>query len=190
METDDLKALARVYAEIERDVQAVSNPVCAPYCSECMSVCCRPDFCFETVSSAWLVFVRETIAPDAECVRCGNWLSETGCRLPAGRPPVCYEFYCNAILDSIDDPFTRYALRAAGQCMNVFGRRAVGETHLVELEDLSPLTPTRIERLLRRRDTVTACLASVRAILSGKAPGKEDLHNLKTVCRPPAECAL
>ena len=148
------------YAELEGEVQQVIGNLFGSVCSLCTSTCCTPDICEESLDSAFLRKIREFLQPQAFfCERYG-WLAENGCTLKCGRPPVCYGFFCNEIIDSLPES-ARADLRELGRIVSDVGSRALGSRHLVELseEDLERINCERLlakieggrERLRRRR---------------------------------------
>ena len=103
-------------------------------CAMCTSVCCTPDICEESLDSAFLNRVRSVCGEKSLfCDRFG-WLTERGCALACGRPPVCYGFFCNEILDALDSG-CREDVRKLGRIISGVGERALGSRHLVELDE-------------------------------------------------------
>ena len=156
-------ALARVvarYAALEAAVQAAHLPVCAPTCSRCVKVCCAHRFCAEAIESPWLRLVWAHAGHDeAECDATQGWLTPTGCKLRAGRPPVCYAFLCSQILDPMADQAAREAALDEAALITRTGRRAYGQKALVELseEDIAErLDLDRLDRALARAEAELA----------------------------------
>ena len=163
MDDVSLTTLAEAYRLLEAELSSVVSAACAPWCSSCRELCCNLDICSEASESAWLCHVREETI-DLDETR--GWLGNAGCRLRVGRPPVCYEFYCNRVFDAFDSE-RRYALRVLSRILTNVGARALGSRHLVELneDELSRVAPERIAR--RLPDAWTALRASTEVLDGG-----------------------
>ena len=117
--------------------------LCLPFCSRCINYCCKEKFCNESIDSFWLNLVWQNSGYqlsqyDADL----GWLTGSGCRLDAGRPPVCYSFLCHEILTDLFlkdpiDPFMEIA-----KLIPFVGKNAIGKKHLVTLS-----APEVMERL-------------------------------------------
>jgi hypothetical protein len=90
------------------------------------------------------VEVRRLFAPEVDWNPALGWLTPTGCCLPTGRPPVCYEFICRAILDTQPSASERTRLETLAVLLTRAGRHAAGRRHLVELTDLHRLNAGRL----------------------------------------------
>ena len=149
MAENDLNKVMDAYAELEQGVRQVIGGLFGSVCALCTSTCCTADICEESLDSAFLRALRERCQPDAVfCDRYG-WLGERGCILKCGRPPVCYGFFCNEILDSLTEA-QRINLRTLGRIISQVGERALGGNHLVEIMNVADLQRLNCDRLLRR----------------------------------------
>jgi hypothetical protein len=119
------------------------------------------------VDSAFLRALRSIHQKDVFfCDRYG-WLTESGCALKCGRPPVCYGFLCNDIVDSLNDTERDY-VRVLGRIVSWVGERAAGSRHLVEIMDSADLEQINCERISRRIVTARTALAGVVACTERK----------------------
>jgi hypothetical protein len=144
-------AAAVAYIRLERDVSHCITAVCKSFCSACMCRCCKPDFCQESFDSDWLLMVREAAGHGAlPYDNAFGWLAPTGCRLGAGRPPICYEFFCDAIQDHFTFLDTRQVFAEIGRLVNFAGQRALGGRHLVTLTEKEISEKLDFGRLLKR----------------------------------------
>jgi hypothetical protein len=132
------------YGRLEEEIRGRMTALCAPVCARCAMPCCRIHFCRESLESPFLTSVRTRFAPDAQWDSAVGWLTPHGCRLSAGRPPVCYEFLCRSLEAHQPTPLHREALRLLSKLMAHAGASARGRRHLVELNDLSRLNFKRL----------------------------------------------
>lgn len=145
--TPPLYAFARDYYTFEQAVRRVISRVCVGFCSKCTAICCKPDFCQESIDSLWLSLLRTLFEPPTLVYnQSTGWLTPQGCSLKGGRPPVCYDFFCYEITSSIKDIEKRDALNVIGGLVNSIGHRALGAHHLVLLS-----TPEQLYRLNYKR---------------------------------------
>ncbi|MCC7299484.1 MAG: hypothetical protein IT583_00185, partial [Verrucomicrobia bacterium] len=88
------------YKELERDVQELVSAQCRDVCALCTACCCRADLCEEALESPFLhaAHGRDELESDRY-----GFLTETGCSLEIGRPPVCYEFFCDELMAAQPD---------------------------------------------------------------------------------------
>lgn len=164
----ELRAVLAAYADLEMRVRAMSTECYGEVCALCTSTCCTPDICEESVDSAFLRALRSTYENGALfCDRFG-WLTEKGCALGVGRPPVCYRFFCDEIMDSLGDRERRIIL-VLGRLMVWVGERASGSRHLVEVMDDEGLKAIRADRVIKRIEIAREALAGIESML-GDAP--------------------
>jgi len=75
----ELLEIAKEYTDFETAVRQQITAFCAPHCSNCEQVCCRPEYCRENIDSPFLNLlsskIRRKAAYDAE----RGWLAPTGC---------------------------------------------------------------------------------------------------------------
>lgn len=146
----ELKQLMEEYAELERGVQELIGAQCGPVCGLCtVACCCRADICEEALGSPFLRLLhgREELESDAY-----GFLTETGCALDVGRPPICYEFFCEELLEALPDDQHRDFLKILGRLPTHAGQNAHGDAHLVEImneEELDHLAFQRLEKQMQ-----------------------------------------
>lgn len=150
------------YAALEREVQNLINACCSGACSLCTSCCCRPDLCEEAFES---VFLRSLHGQDRSSIlfteRYG-WRTENGCSLPLGRPPVCYEFFCDDLLDGQPDDARRYMLRVLGKLLMHVGEGTRGTPPLADIRDEAELNRIDVSRFKERANAARSALEHVR----------------------------
>ena len=147
-----LSKILKGYADLETAVRHQITDICAPHCSVCRSVCCRPEFCRENSDSPFLNLISAKSRPNKVYCAERGWLTASGCALSTGRPPVCYQFNCNKILDALPDDQHRYIFQVLSNLIPHIGKRALGQRHLVEITDRTLLGKVKPERFCRRLD--------------------------------------
>ena len=186
----ELLAALEEYVRLERHVQNIVTTYCAPTCAACRRRCCHACFCQESWRAPWLraaVALPGAIRRRAASELVEGYLARDGCRLRFGRPPVCYEFFCETIEDRLATDSRRYAFRVLSHALSFAGRGAVARTHLVELGDLALLRGARTRRL-RERIALTSKIvtAASRLFAVGSAvpdPGGQALLARYFPCR-------
>jgi len=160
-----LRSFIETYLELERGVQELVLPQCQELCGLCTACCCRADICEEALGSPFLRLLHKK--NDLESDRYG-FLTESGCALEIGRPPVCYEFFCEDLLAAQPDDLHREMLCLLGQLPNYAGQNAHGEAHLVEIMQEEELDHLAFQRLEKQLKTAFEALTCIRGILSGE----------------------
>lgn len=139
-----LADLIRIYAALEGRIQKRMDTACREHCVRCGTPCCKVVYCQEALESPFLTQVRQQFAAAAAWNDATGWLTPTGCGLPAGRPPVCYEFICAPIAGSQASAGHAQALDELAMLISRAGRAARGRRHLVELDALARLNLQRL----------------------------------------------
>lgn len=144
---------------LEKSVQALMEKATGPLCAGCKKVCCQPEICRESLDSAFLCRVRQhadmpDFSPDT------GWLCEFGCTLEAGRPPVCYEYFCDHIMTQIPDRDQRWRMLVLGHLVSHAGKRALNDKHIVELTNRE-LAAVAWPRMNRRMQEALEALAAL-----------------------------
>ncbi len=175
------KEIMNEYSALESDVRVLVSGRLGPVCSLCTSCCCTPDICEESLDSAFLRWVRE--CGPSEILFCDRfgWLTTEGCGLSVGRPPVCYEYYCNEIVDSFSTQ-DRQVMRILGRLLTWVGARAVGNQHLVEIMDDDALIQgLDSKKLLSRLRIAREALCGVQNGLKGIAVSEAQSVAMKKI---------
>ena len=167
--TMTINNLVQRYGRFEIRVRQWTETICRPYCSVCRHVCCRAHFCVETRQSAFLSSVVRQCSPLSVFNYTNGWLGQQGCTLVAGRPPVCYEFICRAIVDKVaGDSVRHHALLAVSMVMTHVGKKAIGGRHVVEASHLADLKRINPERFLSRLAQAEATFDMAASFLDGR----------------------
>ena len=138
------------YQSLEQKVSQQVVSVCRPFCSACSNCCCKTDFCSESLDSYWLRMTWRLAGHDRfQYDDSIGWLSSDGCRLTAGRPPVCYEYLCDGMIADIPaDRLSR--VKVVTTLLSSTGKNALGSRHLVTLTSEQILTRMNFGKLRRR----------------------------------------
>ena len=142
----ELSKILKEYAAFETTVRQQIADICAPHCSVCQSVCCRPEYCRENIDSPFLNLISSGSPPNMAFSAERGWLAPTGCALSGGRPPVCYQFNCNKIISTLPTGRHRYLFRVLSDLVPYIGKRALGSRHLVEI-----MVPTQLKKVCLNR---------------------------------------
>jgi hypothetical protein len=145
----ELCRIIEAYAAFEVEINAYAAKLWQPFCSACKSVCCKPEYCRESLESPFLARLRECYHPNRVFRSDAGWLTETGCSLNRGRPSVCYQFLCDNILQAQVCDEQRYLMNVFSNLINHVGKRALGHRHLIAIMDCD-----RIEQLKYNRFAV------------------------------------
>lgn len=141
----ELKHLLEEYSELERGVQELVSAQCGAVCGLCtVACCCRADICEEALDSPFLKLLHKRNGLESDGY---GFLTESGCALPIGRPPVCYEFFCEEVLADQPDNLRCKLLKILGRLPAHAGQNAHGEAHLVEIMDEEVLNHLAFQRL-------------------------------------------
>ena len=130
---NQLDRLITLYADFETRVQKSISSFFGSNCSGCSTVCCKIDYCRETRESPFLSRLHQNFQPDASYSNEIGWLSESGCVLTIGRPPVCYEYLCGEILSAQPTQSHRFVVNVLSQLISHVGKRVYRGKHIVEI---------------------------------------------------------
>ena len=178
---DELKQVLKAYAAFEAEVGAFSSELWFQWCSNCREVCCKPVYCRETLESPFLFLLSKNHSPEVFYSTQKAWLSETGCRLSIGRPPVCYEFLCGTILGAQQPVIERYAMIVLSKLISYIGKRALGSRHLIEVMDLDDLKKIKYSRFQKRLAEARDAIDVIQLYYRGHKLEKEHLKFLSKI---------
>jgi hypothetical protein len=181
----ELREAAERYIELETRVNEAVTAACQPVCRVCADYCCAVRFCRESVESPWLRTIATVSGHGVGAFdEKEGWLTPQGCRLTVGRPPVCYEFFCEAINRGETNPYRRYSLNVLGRLVGFAGARVLGGRHLVTLSPFELQNRLRLEKFQKRLETAAEISRYCQEILR---TGDGRLDRLKLVLAPPKE---
>lgn len=166
----ELLQILEEYAAFETSVRQRITDFCAPHCSKCELICCRPEFCRENIDSPFLNLLSSGILKIAAYNAGHGWLTSSGCALSTGRPPVCYQFNCNKIINALPDDQHRYIFQVLSNLVPHIGKRALGQRHLVEIMNADKLEQVKIARFRMRLSEARQALQTIDSICKNGLP--------------------
>jgi len=170
--SNPLKKLIERYTNLEREVQKLVREQCIGLCKQCTQHCCATMICEEAIESPFLKMVHQQT--DRFSHQYG-FLSDTGCILPFGRPPVCYEYFCEDLIYLQPDEAHEKALRTLGALPNHSLRNALGETPLTEIMKEADFGKVDFQRLEKQLDESFLALEVIQTFYKeGTLPDEAD----------------
>lgn len=190
MSSEILSQIIWRYAALEREVQNQIRSRCSAACSACSSCCCRADLCEESFQSSFLMILHGQ-KPDSPYFsdRYG-WRTENGCSLGLGRPPVCYEYFCDEVLRCQPDDGTRFVLKLLGKLLDYVGSHALGSRHLVEITDEEDLNRIHLDAFKAKVGTARSVLEHVRFFFEHGFFDEDAAEQFKPVLPLPDELSV
>lgn len=185
-----MKSLSKIiekYAAFEAEVGAYAKKIYFDDCSVCKGICCKREYCVESLSSPFLSRLRQLFVPGAVYDSGCGWLTPTGCALPVGRPPVCHQFLCDTILNMRATADFRYAVTILANLVDHVGKKARGRKHIVELEDYSELKQVNFPRVEKQLNEAGAAFKLVRSFLDDDSAKLNPSPILKKISHPPSD---
>ena len=185
--TFELDSILKLYSSFEIRVGRAIGDICAKHCSVCSSVCCKPEFCRETIESSFLLLLNKKFYPASEYSKKNGWLTETGCILSAGRPPVCYEYLCNSIMEVQPDDMHRYFINVLSMLVSHIGKYAIGRRHLVEILDGKELKKLKTTRFKKQLNEAEAAFNAFKSYIKNEHLDKTSLQAFEKIVPPPEQ---
>ena len=148
---NSIEEIIEPYIEQETNVRELMQQLCSETCGLCTACCCRADICEEVTDSAFLSLLlkHQGISTDDMDDRYG-WLAQDGCTLEYGRPPICYAYFCDELLDRISDETAQWVIQVLGRLIFHVGEDAGAGCHLTEIGTAAGLSNVNTETLLER----------------------------------------
>jgi hypothetical protein len=176
--------ILKPYAELERSIQQLMTHLFNETCGMCTACCCRADICEEATGSAFLSLLLEQqdISANDMDDRIG-WLDLHGCSLEYGRPPICYTYFCDELLDGLPDEEARHTAQTLGRLIHHIGKDALGDWHLVEIMDAADLEKVDSDQIFQRMEEAQSAFEVIEEyIQTGRlsASGREILEIIST----------
>jgi hypothetical protein len=154
----EFQKLLTDYRSFEEKVGRVMQRICEPFCRVCPTPCCRVDICREAAESPFLLAVHgatQRFDPKKGYLGC------TGCRLKAGRPPVCHAFVCDKIFKAQPGDERKYALDCLSDLVGFVGKKVSQGRQMVEAMSETHLQASNLPLFQNRLSTATAALTAL-----------------------------
>jgi len=180
---DELEHILQDYAAFEAEVRVFSSGLWFQWCSNCREVCCKSVYCRETFASPFLFLLVQKYYHQVSYRIQKYWLSEAGCKLSVGRPPVCYEFLCRNILDAQQPGMQRYAMLVLAKLISHIGKIALGTRHLIEVMDPADLKKVRYSRFQKRLSEARNAFDVLQLFFSGHNVSNNALRVLSKISK-------
>jgi len=142
---NELNELISAHHDIEHCLQKITKNVFGEECTKCTDVCCREEFCRESID---IPFLRLLLSKSLEEYnQTSGWCNKnTGCVLTSGRPLVCYEFYCNKLHSNKHFPLLR---KFSNTLKEIYVRVPYNQNLLIS-DDLERIPVNRLNVLTRK----------------------------------------
>ncbi|MBU4208911.1 MAG: hypothetical protein KKH84_00145 [Proteobacteria bacterium] len=183
--TSELDSILKQYSSFEIRVGKAIGDICAKHCSVCSSVCCKPEFCRETIESSFLSLLNKKFPPVSGYSKKRGWLTATGCILSAGRPPVCYEYLCSSIMEVQPDDMHRYVINVLSMLVSHIGKYTLGRRHLIEILDEKELKKVKIIRFKKQLNEAKAAFNAFKSYIKNEHLDKTSLQAFEKIVSPP-----
>lgn len=172
-------ALLDDYRSLELRASELMHKICMPFCRVCPTPCCKVSFCREASESPFLAAIHGGKPEFDDNL---GYLGSNGCKMGAGRPPVCHAFVCSRILDAQPTDMHRYALECLGDLVGFVGKKVWRGKHLVEAPTADDLHDSNPVRFRDQMEIAEAALLALNAFFNqGQKMQTEELRVLSQV---------
>lgn len=173
MEEAAYQKLLKEYGAFEQRVRVLMSERCVEHCRVCPTPCCRAAICREAHESPFLKEVQLSAGATEVFDEKRGWLGGCGCRLPVGRPPLCYDFICDRIFCAQPTLAHRYVLDVLAALVGHLGNGVWKGRHLVEALSKAQLRQSNESHFKK-------CLAEAEAALAVAERFLRDSQTLTT----------
>jgi hypothetical protein len=166
--------LQKRYIRIEHTIQSLWPSVFSRKCAACTAICCRPHMADSVLESPWLHSIAARAhGPDwhqnGTHPLC-HALTSSGCLLREGKPPFCYGFYCDDLLEDIP-PVNLVSYLYLSNILSALCMLDK-DHHLLELSEAEQVTfADRIDRNLSLAESQLARYRNFREAADSDKPG-------------------
>jgi hypothetical protein len=181
MKKHNMDAFFREYAMFECDVRCFSDDLFKRNCSSCITTCCKAEICYESIESPFLSRLRKIFPPSVSFSETDGWLTESGCVLKAGRPPVCHEFLCNTIIDEQPTSLHQSVIKVLSQLMTYIGKNALGRRHLVEIMTEDRFYDINLSRMQNRLMDAKLAFKEIQEFYAGRRLNSKAFVHLEKI---------
>jgi len=174
------------YAAFELEINTYSSQLWGVVCAACKGVCCESEYCREAIDSPFLSRLHACYSPKGVFSPEMGWLIKTGCALSLGRPPICYQFLCEKIIEAQATDEQRYLLNVFSNLINHVGKRALGHRHLVAIMDSDQLDQLDYNRFAGRLNEAKRAFELLRTCWEQNTIDKRALKVFAIIVPPPS----
>jgi hypothetical protein len=144
---ETLHTYIKQYTELECGIRELISEKGQALCEACTCCCCDTIICEEAIESPFLKLVHQQTDQFSDQY---GFLSATGCVLEKGRPPVCYEYFCDDHFYHQPDELHAEVLKILGALLNHATRNAQGDLPLAEIMQEEALDQLDFQRLKKQ----------------------------------------
>ena len=148
---NSIDELFEPYIQLEKAIMERTSDWIHLHCGLCTACCCRADICEEALQSAFLskLLIKQGL-DETELDNSFGWLTPKGCSLAYGRPPICHAYFCDSLLERLENDPTRRVISLLGLLIYHVGEKALGDLHLTEIEDPAALEKVDFQRISKQ----------------------------------------
>jgi len=173
-----LKNYIKQYTQLEHGVQELMLQKCSALCQQCTCYCCDAIICSEAIESPFLKLVhKETNRYNKQ----HGFTSSTGCTLKQGRPPVCYEYFCDDHFYHQPDDLHAECLKILGALLNHAIQNAQPDTPLTEIMQEKALDQLDFQQMITQLQESFQALEIIRTFFQEKTLTAESHERLKHI---------
>lgn len=179
-----LKEYIDHYTELERSMQELITELSSSLCEQCTLCCCDAMICEEAIESPFLKLVHQQT--DQFSDRYG-FLSTTGCSLDKGRPPACYEYFCDDQFYHQPDELYAEILQILGALLSHATRNARGDSPLAEIMQKEALDNLDFKQMEEQLQESLQALEIIKAFYHDRVLTDESYQTLKRIQLSPKD---
>jgi len=170
------------YIDLETEVGRLMSHLFHDICGLCTACCCRADICEEALHSAFLSqLLKKQDLGECQMDDRFGWLDTGGCSLEYGRPPICYAYYCDQLLERLANDEVRHAVTLLGNLIDHAGQDALGDRHLVEIQNAAELARVDFGSVHQRIEEARAAFEVIVEYLQSERLDPADRETLATI---------
>lgn len=143
-------SIIQLWIQVEKEIQKRTDEISCGMCVHCQPNCCAEKICQESLSSSFLRLLvqLQDVSYDLD----SGWLGPRGCRLKSGRPLVCYDYFCDPMIDS--DIMQSSGIRELIKQFKSVGNRAHGHDHLICMSDLNQISAKKLVTMRQKLEVL------------------------------------
>lgn len=176
--SENRKIYIEQYAECEAGVRELISMKGNSLCGQCTRCCCDIVHCREAITSPFLKQIHQQAD---QFHQQNGFLSPTGCVLEKGRPPMCYEYFCDDHFYYQPDELHAEVLKILGALLSHATRNAQGNTPLEEILQEEDINQLDYQQLQNQMNESLQALEIIRTFYKDGTLSEEDLGTLRQI---------